>query len=453
MTTALGSVRFRITLAATLVVGIVLGVGGVVLIRLQSDALSRSVDTALRLRADDIESLLLQGSILNPVAVTDNEVAAVQVVDANGTVVAASANLAGQPRLSAAQPRRDADMLFDVKTLPFEPEPFRMLARQADASGGPVTIYVAATADDAAESAAILRTLLLIGIPLVTVFAGAGVWLLVGRAFAPVEGIRREVAQISDTDFSRRVPEPRTQDEVGRLARTMNGMLARVEHAYELQKSFVADAAHELRSPLASIRTQLEVDNIVDGDLHAEVLRMQRLVDDLLLLASSGAARQPVSEMRLIDLEDVVDAESERVRKQSPVPIDVTRVAPVAVRGDPELIGRALGNLLQNAVRFARSEVSVELSEGPDGVTLAVTDDGPGIRAEDRERIFDRFARVDSGRARDNGGTGLGLAIVKAVSQQLGGRVWVEPGATRGSRFVIQLPSADGPTSTSSHGG
>ncbi len=443
MTDALRSVRFRITASATIIVGVVLGAGAVVLVRLQEQALNRAVDAALRFRADDIQALTLQGSLPESVTVTNNEVSAVQVVDQHGTVVAASANLAGQPQLAAAQLPEGNDVVLKVQSLPFDREPFRVLIRHAVGPAGPVTIYVAGRADDAAESARILETLLLFGIPLVTLLAGGGVWILVGRAFAPVEAIRRKVAEISETDFGERVPESRIQDEVGRLARTMNDMLRRVENAYELQKNFVADAAHELRSPLASIRTQLEVDDVAEGDLHAEVMRMQRLVDDLLLLASSGSSRQPVSDMELIDLEDVVYAEAERIRKQSPVPIDVARVSPVALRGDPELIGRALGNLLQNASRFARSKVAVELSEDQTGVTLAVSDDGPGINAEDRERIFERFTRVDTARARGDGGAGLGLAIVKAVSHRLGGEVWVESSEENGSRFIIHLPLPD----------
>ena len=443
MTDALRSVRFRITASATIIVGVVLGAGAGVLVRLQEQALNRAVDAALRFRADDIQALTLRGSLPESVTVTNNEVSAVQVVDQQGTVIAASANLAGQLQLAAAQPPEGNDVVLKVQSLPFDREPFRVLIRHAVGPAGPVTIYVAGRADDAAESARILETLLLFGIPLVTLLAAGGVWILVGRAFAPVEAIRRKVAEISETDFGERVPESRIQDEVGRLARTMNDMLRRVENAYELQKNFVADAAHELRSPLASIRTQLEVDDVVEGDLHAEVMRMQRLVDDLLLLASSGSSRQPVSDMELIDLEDVVYAEAERIRKQSRVPIDVTRVSPVALRGDPELIGRALGNLLQNASRFARSKVAVELSEDQNGVTLAVSDDGPGINAEDRERIFERFTRVDTGRARGDGGAGLGLAIVKAVSHRLGGEVWVESSEENGSRFIIHLPLPD----------
>lgn len=435
------SLRARITLGSLVVVGAVLGGAAFALVRLQLRTLDESIDSGLAIRADDIEAQVRRGALDPEPAIGDEEIAVVQVVSSNGQVVAASANMRGQPAIEVPPPASRADRVSVVDGLPFEDEPFRVLSRAVVGPGGSFTILVARSRDDAIESSATLARMLWIGVPLVTLVAAGGTWLLVGRALAPVEAIRREVAGIGEADLRRRVPEPNGSDEIARLAKTMNEMLARVEAAYEGQQAFVADAAHELRSPLASLRAQLEVGAGDDVDLLAEVVRLQRLTNDLLLLASPAEQRRGGDE-RGVDLDDIVFEEVRRARLNSSVEIDSSGVSAAATRGNRERLARVVQNLLENATRHAATTVRVGLTEVAGEVLLSVADDGPGVRPEDRERIFGRFARTDSGRSRDSGGTGLGLAITRAIVESFGGRVWVDPGYLDGARFVVELPPA-----------
>jgi signal transduction histidine kinase len=286
-------------------------------------------------------------------------------------------------------------------------------------------------------------------------------WHLVGRALRPVEAIRSEVAAIGGPTIHRRVPTPETDDEIGRLAHTMNAMLDRLEAASTRQRQFVSDASHELRSPVTAIRTDVEVAlregeradwAAVGSAVLAEEERLERLLDDLLTLAAadedSGAARRADARVEVRDLVADVAARPRRV------PVRWTRDlgdAPddVVVVGRPDALARLLTNLVDNAARHAATavDVHVDVAASPTGtpvVHLAVDDDGGGIPAADRQRIFDRFTRLDDGRARDRGGAGLGLAVVRSIAVGHRGRVWVGDSPSGGARFVVELPVAPG---------
>jgi signal transduction histidine kinase len=271
---------------------------------------------------------------------------------------------------------------------------------------------------------------------------------VVGRTLRPVDAIRAEVADISERSLDRRVPVPRTDDEISRLAATMNTMLDRLHTAAERQRRFVADASHELQTPLASVRTDLEValahpantdwqDTAVD--LLTANRRMERLVRDLLFLARSDerTARPPA---RPVDLDDIVLSEAVRMRAAGHVHFDTSAVSAAAVNGRRDELTRAVRNLLDNAGRYARSLVTVALASDDGRVTLVVQDDGPGVPPGDRERVFRRFTRLDDDRSRETGGTGLGLAIAMEIIDAHGGAINVED-AAGGARFVIRLPA------------
>jgi signal transduction histidine kinase len=276
-------------------------------------------------------------------------------------------------------------------------------------------------------------------------------WLLMGRALGPVEAMRSQVAEISARDLDRRVPEPPVDDEIGRLARTMNAMLDRLQASSARQRRFVADASHELRSPLAAGRTQLEVAlaHPADGGwqttaagLLREHQRMERLVGDLLFLARSDDGGPPVRAVPL-DLDDVVFAEAAALRSRTSVRLDLSKVSGARVVGDAESLARVVRNLVENAERHARAVVAVELSVTEGAVELVVADDGSGIQPADREQVFDRFVRLDDARSRNDGGAGLGLAIVREIVVAHGGTVTV--GESRsGARLVVRLPHPDG---------
>ena len=439
-----GSVRLRITLLATLVVGATLGLAAVVLVSLQREALTDNLDAVIVTRVANVEDLLRRGQPPSELSAGDEELLFIQVVDASQTVISSSPNVRGLPPIVDLR-ASPAPFFHELPGPAIKGAPFRVLARSADGSPGTVTILVGGSLDDVNESASILTRLLVTGIPIVLAVVALGSWLLVGRALAPVEAIRAEVGRIGDGDLDRRVPEPRTADEIGRLARTMNAMLGRLQRAHERQAAFVADAAHELRSPLASLKTQLEVDlpastpPLVARSLAEEVDRMSRLIDDLLYLASREGTLTPAQ--ATVDLDDIVLAEVRKLRRPEGLQLDALGVSAAAVRGDGEQLARAIRNLLENAARHARSRVVVELREAMGLVTLAVTDDGPGIPPGSEEAIFERFTRLDASRAREGGGAGLGLAIVRATVGAHGGGVSVDSRHVGGARFVVTLPA------------
>jgi signal transduction histidine kinase len=284
-----------------------------------------------------------------------------------------------------------------------------------------------------------------VAVPVSTAVLAGLIWWLVGRVLRPVDAIRTEVDRISASRLDRRVPEPPTTDEIARLARTMNAMLDRLDRSAERQRRFVADAAHELRSPLARVRAELEVDaaHPASADLqatHASVLTqavaLQRLVDDLLLLArgDSGVLHRSAGP---VDLDDVV----RRVIGARRDPrMAVGDVAPVQVAGDAEQLERALRNLLDNAVRHARHRIVVSLAAQGGTAELTVADDGPGIPAAAADRVFERFTRLDD--ARTDGGAGLGLAIARDIAERHGGSLTLAGGSGAGATFLMRLPVA-----------
>jgi len=271
---------------------------------------------------------------------------------------------------------------------------------------------------------------------------------VVGRSLRPVEAIRREVADISTSASGHRVPTPKGDDEIARLATTMNAMLDRLESASTRQRQFVADASHELRSPLASIMVQVELleSRAQNPEVEAtakiladEASRLDRLVDDLLLLAKSDE-QALVIEHRDVDLDDLLLSEAKRLRQIGRVEVNVKAVSPVRVVGDPELLRRALRNLVDNAERYASSTVTFQASLGKDGATVVIADDGKGVPEELRSTLFNRFSRGDSSRVRGTGGTGLGLAIVAQIIALHDGTVEISDEGP-GAHFVIHLPA------------
>jgi signal transduction histidine kinase len=290
------------------------------------------------------------------------------------------------------------------------------------------------------------RIAILVGVPVLVLDVGMVAWFAVGRALRPVEAIRRRVTEIRAGSLDRRVPEPASDDEIGRLARTMNEMLERLERSSERQRQFVSDASHELRSPIASMRTQLEVaaaypagadwPDLVSGVLD-ETERMERLVDDLLALARAdeGVIVRRIEE---VDLGEIVLSETERIERLEVV---TEGVEPVLVRGDGLAVRRVVRNLLENAARHAASAIEVRVAAKDGGVAFEVDDDGSGIAPADRNRVFERFTRLEEGRSRDAGGTGLGLAVVREIVAAHGGSVAVLDGRRGGARFAVWLPA------------
>lgn len=439
------TVRVRTTVGATVIVGVALVVGSVVLVGVLRSSLRDNVRTAVELRAEDVVSLLEGGGDLGELAVDDEDDSLVQVLDRSGGVVAASANIDGEGPIASIRAGESRTL---AKMPVSEHDPYLAVARSVD--DGRYLVIVARTLEPVRESTEVVVQLLLLGIPALLVLVAGTTWIVTARALRPVEGIRKEVSTITGSELDRRVPEPVGDDEIARLARTMNDMLDRLEASRDRQRRFVSDASHELRSPIATIRHHLEIalahpegTSIVElaPDLLAEDLRMERLVADLLLLARADEDTLALHH-HPVDLDDIVLAEAARVRARGRVRVDTGDVSGGRVRGDHAHLLRLVRNLLDNAERHATSTVTLGLHAGADGVVLTVADDGAGVPPDDQTRVFDRFTRLDDARDRDGGGAGLGLAIVAEVARSHAGTVRIDPTYV-GARFVVTLPAVD----------
>ncbi|GAA2494075.1 hypothetical protein GCM10010276_37860 [Streptomyces longisporus] len=313
--------------------------------------------------------------------------------------------------------------------------------------GRTYTVYAGTSLEDEQAAVDQVTRVMLIGLPFLLVVVAGVTWPVTRRALRPVEGIRAEMSEITASgDLSRRVPEPDSHDEIARLAATTNETLTALEQSVERQHRFVADASHELRSPIASLRTQLEVavahSELLDvEEVLQDVVRLQHLAADLLLLARLDAGEHPAGGM--VDLGTLVRQElAERSATDRITPGITVSDVPLEVSGSRGQLARVLGNLLDNAQRHATSTVGVELcAEGTDAV-LTVTDDGPGVPETDRARIFERFVRLDEARTRDDGGAGLGLAIARDVVEHHGGTLTARQSPGGGAAFEARLPRA-----------
>ena len=287
--------------------------------------------------------------------------------------------------------------------------------------------------------------------------------LVVGSTLRPIAALRRGAQAVTATGKARELPVPEARDEVRTLAITLNDMLARLDSAQRRQRSLVSDTAHELRSPIASIRAQLEVAldhpeqqdwNQTGRDVLADTLRLARLAEDLLVLARLDEYQPRAAPGKAVDLAALVTEEVER-SAGGRVPVTARAARPCLVSGEVEGLRRMLRNLIENAMRYAKSGVDVAVRREAGDAVLTVSDDGPGIPAADRERAFDRFVRLDDARSRDEaetGGAGLGLAIVRAIARTHGGSAYLE-GAAPGLRAVVRLPLApDQPAATAPAG-
>lgn len=442
------SARARSTIAATTVVALALVVAGFTAMSLQRNAMVNAIDTALIGRAEDITALIIDGSIPTQLTAPGDDDALVQIINGDQTVIASSPNITGESAISDIRPEAGTQVVA-TQALPVGEGEFRLLTKSVLAHDQTFTIYAAASLDPVREAVAALAAILIAGIPLLIAFVGITVWFVIGRTLHPVEAIRSKVESISNRDLDRRVPVPDSGDEIARLAVTMNEMLDRLEQSSNQQRRFVADASHELRSPLAAIRSQLEVDllhteiadwSATSEDVLDETLRMQRLVDDLLLLARSDSGTLSIRQ-RSVDLDDIVFDLVKRIQPTASITIDTTHVSGAQVIGDADSLARLMRNLVENAVRFAIDRIEITLTEVDGVAVLTVSDDGPGIPEADREQVFERFTRLDEARDRDHGGAGLGLAISREITLLHQGSISIDTGTIGGARITVEIPT------------
>jgi signal transduction histidine kinase len=432
------ALRVRITAVATLAVAVALLAGaalfGVVLRVALVDAAAASASAY----ADDIAARV-DAAGARSLDDDDPDDRFFRVLDDDGAVLAASEDAAGVTGASARAGDDHGTVAFDGAD--------HVLA-VADTDDG--VVVAGQSLDDVDDTFSTVVGLLLVAVPLVVALVAATTWIVVGRALRPVDRMRREVDEVTASRLDRRVAETGTSDEIGRLATTMNRMLDRLDESQSVQRRFVSDASHELRSPLASLRQFAEVarahpDRVGAAELSDAILdegaRLERLVEGMLTLARAdeGALGQ---QGRLVDLDDIVLAEVRRLRAFSGLTVDATSVGPARVVGDPALLHGLVRNLVDNAARHAVGVVRVELDGGGREVLLAVEDDGDGVPEADRQRVFDRFVRLDEARARESGGSGLGLAIVREIVLAHRGSVVLASGRLGGARVEVRLPAA-----------
>ncbi|MFG2005634.1 sensor histidine kinase [Spirillospora sp. NPDC048911] len=435
-------IRVRVTVSAVLVSGLfslALYVAVMTMVRQEevSDRERILARTGRRVAA------LVRMDKLTESTITGN-VDLVQVVDSRRRVLAATPGMKGRPAVDFPPPAADDDRRDGVTCR--KDGCYLTVAIRADDRADPRVVYSLARRPGLMPDP-LLGTILTLCVPLIAGLIGYGTWRSAGRALQPVNEIRRELDEITASDLERRVPVPPRDDEIARLARTVNATLDRLEGAVAKQRAFVSDLSHELRSPLTGLRTELE---LALSDLDAtdvpETLqailrnaeRLHAVVDDLQALArldcQAGLKRESV------DLHALADQEILRRPRRSKVTIDGDDT--VVIQGGRNELARLFANLIDNADRHATSTLTVTVRNVPHGARVEVIDDGPGIAPGDRERVFERFARLADGVHRDAGGTGLGLSIARDIAAAHGGTLTItdREDETEGARFLLDLP-------------
>ncbi len=434
------SLRLRVTLSAVAATTAVLAIGSVGLTVFQRASLTATLDETLERRATDAVAQFARfGADFEAGAAPEQFV---QIIGVDGRVVASSPNLSQAPPLRIPTPQTSERVFRTLDGLPVDDDSFRVLTRRLDAGG---VIHVGTSADVVGESIAALIGGLAITVPLLDLALGWLIWVFVGRTLRPVQAITDEVQTIGVTELDRRVPVPSSDDEVQRLAETMNRMLERLQRSIDRQQRFVADASHELRSPLTRLRTSLEVEQAnpddprtVLGEALEEVVGMQRLTEDLLELARADGGSLRFDPTPL-DLDDIVMRELERLSTRGRVLVDRSGLSGAHVLGDRAQLARAIRNLLDNAERHASSTVLVALNEVEGEAVLKITDDGAGVDPSVAQVIFERFGRADDSRTPTHGGTGLGLAIAREIAERHNGSLRLVDG--RGATFELRMPA------------
>jgi signal transduction histidine kinase len=429
------SLRVRLMIIGLAGVGTALIMGGLAFYGALTYSLDRTLDNESLTTAQEVAAMINENRLPSPIPVSGAQV--VQVVDAQQRVLGGSATADRltpllRPNELATALSGEAVVVDGVRI--GIRGPLRVRAINAGSDAAPVSVIVGLAYEDVLATRTALRNALLITFPLLLGALALIAWRVIGWTLRPVEQLRAGAEKISRTGrisgpaTADRLPVPSAADEIRALAVTLNEMLDRLAEARERQRSFVADAAHELRSPLASIQAQLEVaarlgeGGTLPAGLMVDVKRLSGLVEDLLLLARADADTKPPARQQSLDAGAFV---SEVVKEYADTRVPVTAAAAeqLMIMVDAEELRRAVGNLIDNAVRHAHTQVAVAVAVDHDHAVISVSDNGPGIPPGERERVFERFTRLDDARGRSSGGAGLGLAIVRELVTRAGGSV------------------------------
>jgi signal transduction histidine kinase len=448
--------RVRIAAAFAVAMAVVLTATGAYVYEQLGADLSRSLDQDLRLRGQDLTAVVTQHAPLSSQPggrLIERGESFAQLLDARGTVVDGTRSVGLQPligRDDVLRALRRATFL-DRPSVPGLDEPARLLATPVDRDGLRFVLVVGATRENRAEALRSLRTELLLAGPIALLLATGLGYLLAGAGLRTVDSMRRRAAAISADRPGERLPVPRANDELRRLGITLNEMLSRLEAALERERGFVADAGHELRTPLALLRAELDfaihhaddADELRDAlrEASAETDRLVQLSGDLLLIAGSDRGAVPLRREAIFVpqlLTSVRNRFAWRAQEEGRR-LEITAPPELTIDGDRLRLEQALGNLVDNALRYGSGPVRVEAGRVGSSVELRVSDDGPGFPPEFAARAFDRFSRADT--AHSGGGAGLGLAIVDAIAQAHGGRARIEH--EERTAVLLDLPEPD----------
>ncbi|WP_241661114.1 sensor histidine kinase [Thermomonospora catenispora] len=441
----LSTIRARDTVIAAIVSVLVLGA-----LAAAADLIVRDVATSQTLTRTQLAGRRVSGAVRDgtlPTPIPPAEGVVLQVVGPDGRVRNADRASWGRPPVSDLRPtveRRIRDYVECGR--PGYRRCMLVEAIRATTAPDSVVVYAAAPMPVLLTSG-LLEVLLGAAVLALSAAIACLTWRMVGRTLRPVEEIRAQLSEITASDLSRRVPEPPGEDEIAQLARTANETLRRLEQAVDRQRQFASDASHELRTPIAALRANLEdaVMHPDDTDLRAVVEaalrdtdRLESIITDLLLLARIGTGGPAARER--IDFTELVTAEL--ARRDPPVSLCADLRPGITVHGVRMQLVRLLHNLLDNAERYAETRIEVRLTRDPEAdsrLLLTVADDGIGIPEPDRERVFERFTRLDTARSRSSGGTGLGLAIARDIATAHNGTLTVED-SPKGACFALRLP-------------
>lgn len=437
------SLRLRITAGALVVVAIAFGVAGFVVIGAVERELVAQVDNNLKANGDFVERSLASNTPL-PTGEGPTDLY-VQFVASDGKVLGASNVAKGLPSLADKQTpageiasRHDdglGDLRVYAKPLPSNPA---------------VTVVIARSSAGVTEVRDSLVRLLVVMIAIGSVLLGTLIWIVVGRALRPVDVMRETVDAITERDLEQRVDRPGTGDELDRLADTLNDLLDRLDGALTRERQFVADASHELRTPIAGMRALLETEPadpaaVVEGRAAAlaKLSELQTLVEELLVLAKADetAADAPTTP---VDLDELVLGQARQLERTTNLRIDTSNVSGGQVAGRDTDLGRLVENLATNAARYAETTVEFSVRQFNGTVEFTVRDDGPGIAAADRTRIFERFSTVEDSRTSGRSGAGLGLSIASTIVAAHHGTICADDAPGPGAVFVVRLPAMNG---------
>jgi heavy metal sensor kinase len=435
-------IRLRLTLAFALVMAVVLTAMSVfLLVRLRS-SLDESIDEDLRTRAAE-----------GAAVVTGSDERLTQILDLDGRLRVAAPSSLRRSLLGSNELSRAARGPIGIEraSIPGLDGRVRLRAQPAIADGDRVIVVVGISLEERDEAVSGLTRELLIAGPIALLLASLGGYWLATASLRPVESMRAEAAAISGADPGRRLPLPRSDDEISRLGETLNEMLGRLEATLERERGFVANASHELRTPLAVLKTELELalrrprsPEELEAALRSaaeESDRLSQLAEDLLVLARADEDGLPLRRTT-VAAQTLLDRVAERFASRAldaGRTVDVEVAGAIELEGDPVRLEQALGNLVDNALRHGAGPARLHAFERGGRVELHVLDAGPGFRPDFLSRAFERFSRADEARSR--GGAGLGLAIVDVIARAHGGSAHAENRAEGGADMWLSLPA------------